>query len=107
MKHLLSLRDYPKEEILNFISLAEKIKKKPKKYSKKLKGKSFVFTGTMKMDRIKAQEAVRSLGGEVSSSVSENTSYVVVGENAGSKLDKARELEIQILNEYEFLKLVK
>ncbi len=72
----------------------------------KFDGKTFVFTGTMKMDRIKAQERVRELGGEVSSSVSKNTTFVVAGENAGSKLDKAKELNVQIIDESKFLEMV-
>lgn len=72
----------------------------------KLTGKSFVFTGTLNIDRVQAQETVRNLGGEVSSSVSKKTSYVVAGENAGSKLDKARELGVEVINEEAFLKMV-
>lgn len=81
--------------------------KKGNDTSLKLKGKSFVFTGTMKMDRIEAQDVVRELGGEVSSSVSKSTSYVVAGENAGSKLVKAQGLGVEILTEDNFLKMVK
>ncbi len=73
----------------------------------KLSGKSFVFTGTIKIGRIEAQELVRKLGGEVSSSVSKNTSYVVAGENAGSKLDKAIELGVKVITEMEFGEMVK
>jgi DNA ligase (NAD+) len=72
----------------------------------RLKGMTFVFTGTMPtLDRDSAQDLVRKLGGDVSSSVSKNTTYVVAGEEAGSKLDKARELGVIILNEEEFLKM--
>ena len=73
----------------------------------KLAGITFVFTGTMKMDRVRAQEIVRSLGGEVSSSVSSKTSFVVVGENAGSKLNKAKALGIKIIDEAKFQEMVK
>lgn len=76
------------------------------KTGQKLAGKSFVFTGGMEIDRNEAQEMVRKLGGEVSSSVSSKTSYVVAGENAGSKLDKAQELGVTILTESEFLDMV-
>lgn len=72
----------------------------------KLAGKSFVLTGSLSIDRVAAQETIRKLGGEVSSSVSKNTSYVVAGENAGSKLDKAKELGVTILSEEEFRGMV-
>jgi DNA ligase (NAD+) len=76
--------------------------------SSALAGKSFVFTGTLPMlEREAAQEMVRKAGGEVSSSVSKNTTYLVAGESAGSKLDKARDLGVTILTEEEFLKLIK
>ena len=72
----------------------------------KLQEKTFVFTGEMKkMTRTEAKEKVRRLGAEVSESVSKKTSYVVAGENPGSKLDKARRLGVKIINEVEFLKL--
>lgn len=73
----------------------------------KLSGKSFVFTGSLSIDRVKAQETVRKLGGEVSSSVSKNTSYVVAGENAGSKLEKAVALGVKVITEMEFEEMVK
>jgi DNA ligase (NAD+) len=76
--------------------------------NKKFEGKSFVFTGTLPtLEREVAQTMVRQQGGDVSSSVSKKTSYVVAGEEAGSKLDKARELGVPILSEEEFLKLCK
>ncbi len=75
--------------------------------NQKLSGKVFVFTGSMNIDRVKAQEMVRNLGGEVSSSVSKNTSYLVAGNEAGSKLDKAKELNVNVISEAEFLEMVK
>ena len=70
-------------------------------------GKTFVLTGTMeKLSRIEAEEKIRSLGGDVSSSVSKKTTYVVAGENAGTKLEKAREIGIQVLTEDGFLKML-
>jgi len=69
-------------------------------------GKSFVFTGTLvTMTRDEAEGTVRSLGGRAASSVSRQTSYVVAGENAGSKLEKARTLGVAILTELEFAEL--
>ena len=65
-------------------------------------GKSFVFTGTLTMPRRDAEEAVKARGGRVSGSVSKKTDFVVTGEDAGSKADKARELKVPILTEEEF-----
>lgn len=74
---------------------------------KKFQGKSFVFTGGLQtMTRDEAGERVRSLGADVSSSVSKSTTYVVAGSDAGSKLDKARELGVTVLTEAEFIRIV-
>ena len=59
------------------------------------------------MSRETAKEALRKLGADVSSSVSKKTHAVVAGEEAGSKLDKARELGVKILTEQQFLNLTK
>jgi DNA ligase (NAD+) len=72
-----------------------------------LAGLTFVVTGTLPtLSRDGAQELVKQHGGKVTSSVSNKTSYLVVGENAGSKLDKARELGVPTLTEEELLQLV-
>ncbi len=70
-------------------------------------GMTFVFTGTLaKRSREEAEALVASHGGKAGSSVSKKTSYVVVGEDPGSKLEKARSLKVPILDEAEFNKLV-
>ena len=69
-------------------------------------GKSFVFTGTFSMDRRAAEKMVKDLGARAGSSVSKKTDYVVAGENAGSKLDKAIENKVPVLTESEFLALI-
>lgn len=70
-------------------------------------GKTFVLTGALsKFTREEAMEKIELLGGKASGSVSKKTSFVVVGENAGSKERKARELGIPILTEDEFLEMM-
>lgn len=72
-----------------------------------LDGKTLVVTGTLvKFKRDEIEELIEKLGGRAASSVSKNTDYLVAGENAGSKLDKARQLGIPILSEAEFQELV-
>lgn len=75
--------------------------------SEALKGFTFVLTGTLeKFTRDEAKDMILKQGGKVSGSVSKNTSYLVVGENPGSKLDKAEKLGVKILGEDEFLSLI-
>lgn len=77
-------------------------------YSSPIAGKTVVFTGTLeKMTRSEAKAKALSLGAKVSGSVSKNTDYVIMGAEAGSKAAKAKELDIQILTEDEFLELIK
>lgn len=72
-----------------------------------LTGKTFVLTGTLPtLTRNDAAELIESQGGKVTSSVSKKTDYVVAGEEAGSKLDKAQKLGITVLNEAEFMALL-
>ncbi len=79
----------------------------PPKIGGKLAGQSVVFTGTLEtMTRQEAQGLARQNGADVNDSVSKNTNIVVVGANAGSKADKAKELGVTILTEADFLKLI-
>jgi DNA ligase (NAD+) len=72
-----------------------------------LTGKSIVVTGTLKnYEREEIESIIRKLGGKAAGSVSKNTAFVVAGDKAGSKLDKARELGVKVLSEDEFDKLI-
>lgn len=72
------------------------------------KNKIFVLTGTLdKYSRVQASELIERYGGRVSSSVSKKTDYVLAGEEAGSKLDKAKSLGVKIISEAEFEKMLK
>jgi DNA ligase (NAD+) len=74
----------------------------------KLSGKTFVLTGTLQtMTRDEAKEKIRALGGDVSSSVSKETDYVVTGENPGGKKENAEKLDVSVINENDFLSLLK
>jgi DNA ligase (NAD+) len=74
----------------------------------KLSGKTFVLTGELtSFTRDEAKDMIRKRGGDISSSVSKKTDYVVAGENPGSKYDKAQELGVKIIGEKEFEKLLK
>jgi len=72
-----------------------------------ISGKTFVVTGTLPaISRTEAKERIRQFGGNISESVSRNIDYVVVGENPGSKLVKAKKMGIQTLSEEQFLRLL-
>ena len=90
------------------LSLGVKPQEGSSKISDKLSGMTFVLTGTLQnMTRDEAGAKIKMLGGKTSSSVSKKTSYVVAGENPGSKFDKASALGVTILNEDEFNELIK
>lgn len=79
----------------------------PKKNSSVLNGKVFVLTGTLTtLSRQDASEMIIANGGKVTSSVSKKTDFVLAGEEAGSKLDKALELGIRVIDEKEFLSML-
>lgn len=74
----------------------------------KLQGKIFIITGTLEsMSREDAHKKIIELGGQIGSSVSKNTDYLVVGEDPGSKLEKAQKLGVKQLTEKEFLEIMK
>jgi len=73
----------------------------------RLQEKQFVLTGTLKdFTRSQAKNIINQLGGRVAGSVSKNTNYVVVGEDPGSKYQKARELGVNLINEEEFKRII-
>ena len=72
-----------------------------------LTGKTFVITGGLAtMTRAEAKQRIQALGGKVSSSISKKTAYVVAGQDPGSKLTKAQELKVEILDEEAFAALI-
>lgn len=78
-----------------------------RKRSAKLEGLTFVLTGTLPtLTREEAKERIEASGGKVSGSVSKKTNYVVAGEEAGSKLEKARELKVPVIGEEELLEML-
>jgi DNA ligase (NAD+) len=82
--------------------------KTPRRAGTKLKGKTFVLTGTLEQfSRDEAENVLRQLGGDVSSYVSRDTDFVVAGAEPGSKYDNAKKLGVKIINEKEFLKMIK
>lgn len=78
-----------------------------KEFKKEFEGKTFVLTGTLsRMSRDEAKQKIRELGGDVSGSVSAKTDFVIAGENAGSKLERAGELGITVISEEQFIKML-
>jgi DNA ligase (NAD+) len=97
IKTIRSLEDHK-------LDMSDPMSGKKTKGSSRFAGKTFVVTGTMvRFSRTEMEERIRQLGGKTASSVSRNTDYVVAGSNPGSKLEKARELGIEILSEEDLL----
>ncbi len=87
------------------VKLTEDVKAKPQ--GADLSGKTFVVTGTLaKYKRSEIEDLIKALGGKAAGNVSKKTDYVVAGEEAGSKLDKAKELGVKVLSEQEFDALI-
>ncbi|MEG1448632.1 MAG: helix-hairpin-helix domain-containing protein, partial [Oscillospiraceae bacterium] len=98
----------PNIETINSLrELGVNMEYKKQKSSNAFGGMTFVLTGTLtKLKRSEAEEFIKSLGGKASSSVSKKTSFVVAGEEAGSKLLKANELGVNVINENEFIDML-
>jgi len=120
LKEIDGLGDKTAESISTFfttdenIKLLEQLKKigvKTKKIRKKdlsLKGKKFIFTGSLEtLSRPDASDLIKNKGGIVASGISKNIDYVVVGKNPGSKYEKAKKLNLKIINENEFNNIIK
>lgn len=101
-------KDKDQKTLVNNLLKHVTIKRVESVSGSKLSGKTFVLTGTLEtMSREEAKIKIKSLGGDVTSSVSIKTSYVVAGSDAGSKYDNAIKLGVKVLSEGEFLKLIK
>ncbi len=81
--------------------------KSKRKEIEKISGKTFVITGALSKPRDYFKKLIENAGGKVSSSVSKNTDYILCGESPGSKLDKAKKLEVKILDQDRFMTLMK
>jgi len=90
------------------VKLVEEARVKPsERGGPDLTGQTFVVTGTLqKYSREDIESLIKELGGKPTGSVSKNTDYVVAGDKAGSKLDKAHSLGVKVLTEAEFDKLI-
>ena len=99
--------DSNKQIANNCFEFGLKLERKNKKVDQILRGKTFVFTGSLeKFTRKTAKEMVVNKGGRVSNAISKNTNFLVAGPGAGAKLEKAKKIGINIINEDEFEQLV-
>lgn len=90
-------------EIESLLKQGVVIKEKEKSsQEQKFAGKTFVLTGTLSRSRSEVEREIEEMGGKCAGSVSKNTDYLLAGENAGSKLDKAKTLGIKVITEEEF-----
>lgn len=113
-KMVQTLVEYFKSE--QYLEFKKRLEAKPdlleieksdkKDLSDKLSGLTFVITGTLSESRSHYEKLIKQNGAKVSSSVSKKTSYVLAGENAGSKLDKAESLGVKVIGEKEFEELI-
>jgi DNA ligase (NAD+) len=102
------LREPHNRQVIARLTHALQIARVPAPPEARTTGKTFVLTGTLSsMTREAAQAALEALGHRVSGSVSKKTDYLVAGAEAGSKLDKARSLEVQVLDEAQLLEFLK
>ncbi|MBI3495543.1 NAD-dependent DNA ligase LigA [Candidatus Berkelbacteria bacterium] len=107
-----SVHDFFRQErtkrLLSDLARAGITIERPKHTASKISGKAFVFTGGLAtMSRDIAKEKVRSLGGIAQETVSQEVDFVVIGTDAGSKLEKAKQLGVKIIDEQEFLRMIR
>jgi len=106
-EHFSDTRNHDLLGRLEKVGVTIEVPKRVPKSELPLDGKTFVLTGTMEsLSREDAKEKIQALGGHVTESVSKKTSYVVVGEDPGSKFDKAKKLGVTILDEKKFMALL-
>jgi DNA ligase (NAD+) len=92
--------------IKNLLKVVRIQKEEPSILGGKFSGKTFVLTGTLTISRDEAKDIIRKNGGQISESVSKEISFLLVGENPGSKYDKALKLGVKVLTEGEFQALI-
>ena len=95
-----------RNEIAELLSVGVNIHHEQTKGEGVFSGEKVVLTGTLSIKRDDAANIIRSLGGEIVSSVSKNTTLVLAGENAGSKLSKANALGVKVISEEEFFEII-
>lgn len=93
-------------EVLRLVDAIKPMPEEAPQVAQTLQGKTFVVTGTMSVSRKEIEKMIEDAGGKVSGSVSKKTDYVVAGEEAGSKLDKAKELSISVISESELREMI-